>query len=151
MRDLALATALLLVICPSYPVRAQQQDGGISAADPAAIVALITPLERSQAFAQVHWENAFGVRQNGLAELTHFLTERVRPTMTNSRRDEQDLRLTVIAPDVVVADRCYPLIGQTDEPGGTVLPDRHIRQTYVLKKVGEDWHVMVERIADLRR
>jgi len=99
------------------------------AADVAAIRAIVEPFERPpRSFDAVDWENAFGGRRKGAADLTKFLTERVRPTMTGMKIAVEEVRLTTVTPDVVVADKHQMLSGQTDGPGGKVLPDRHVRQ-----------------------
>ena len=63
----------------------------------------------------------------------------------------EEVRLTPVTADVVVVDKYQLLSGQTDGPGGKVLPDRHVRQTYVLRRLGGRWQIAVERVADLRR
>lgn len=124
----------------------------ISAAEAAAIRAIVEPLDRpAGTFEEVDWENAFGGRRKGAANLTQFLADRVRPTMAAMKVTVEEVRLAPITPDVVVADKYQTVSGQTDGPGGKVLPDRHVRQTYVLRRSADRWQIIVERVADLRR
>jgi len=139
----------VLVLSGSGALAAEPQ---IAAADATTIRAIVEPFERpAGTFDDVDWENAFGGRRKGAADLTRFLTERVRPTMTGMTVTVEEVRLTPITPDVVVADKYQTLSGQTDGPGGKVLPDRHVRQTYVLRRSAGRWQIVTERIADLRR
>lgn len=124
----------------------------IAAADAASIRAIVEPFERpAGTFDNVDWENAFGGRRKGAADLTKFLTERVRPTMAGMTVAVEEVRLTPVTADAVVADKYQTLSGQTDGPGGKVLPDRHVRQTYVLRRSTGRWEIVAERITDLRR
>lgn len=124
----------------------------MTTADTAAIRAIVEPFERPPGFFDaVDWENAFGGRRKGAAELTKFLTERVRPTMTRMKLTVKEVRLTPVTPDVVMADNYQTLSGQTDVPGGKVLPDRNVRHTFVLRRSSGRWEIVAERIADLRR
>ena len=119
--------------------------------DRAAITAIVTPwLRPAERFQAVDWENAFGRRKQGFRELDAFLDARVRPTMANVKIDVREVRLTMVTSDVVIADKYHTLSGQTDGSGGAVLPDRNVRQTYVLRKTEGNWNVVAERIADLR-
>lgn len=145
-----LAWAMAAVVLSASGAHAAEPQ--VSAADTAAIRAIVEPFERPQgSFDNVDWENAFGGRRRGAADLTKFLTERVRPTMTSMKVAVEELRLTPVTPDVVVADKYQMLSGQTDGPGGKVLPDRHVRHTYVLRRSEGRWEIAVERITDLRR
>jgi hypothetical protein len=115
------------------------------------IKAIVTPwLRPVERFRTVDWENAFGGRKRGIAEVEAFLTARVRPTMAASTVTVREIRVTMVTPDVAVADKYLTLSGQTDGPGGKVLPDRNVRDTYVLRRTNGTWDVVVERIADLR-
>jgi hypothetical protein len=123
----------------------------LSSTDQEAIEAIVTPwLRPAERFTTVDWENAFGGRKRGIAEVEAFLTERVRPTMAATSIAVREIRVTMVTPDVAVADKYLTLSGQTDGPGGQVLPDRNVRDTYVLRKTNGTWDVVVERIADLR-
>jgi len=122
-----------------------------SSVEQEAIKAIVTPwLRPIERFRTVDWENAFGGRKRGIAEVEAFLTARVRPTMTASTITVREIRVTMVTPDVAVADKYLTLSGQTDGPGGQVLPDRNVRDTYVLRRTNGTWDVVVERIADLR-
>ena len=115
------------------------------------IKSIVTPwLRPAERFKTVDWENAFGGRKRGIAEVEAFLTARVRPTMAASTITVREIRVTMVTPDVAVADKYLTLSGQTDGPGGQVLPDRKVRDTYVLRRTNGTWDVVVERIADLR-
>jgi len=143
------AIAVLLLSGSGAAAAAEPQ---IAAADATAIRAIVEPFERpAGTFANVDWENAFGGRRKGAADLTRFLTERVRPTMTGMKVTVEEVRLTPVTSDVVVADKYQTLSGQTDGPGGKVLPDRHVRHTYVLRRSADRWQIVAERVADLRR
>jgi len=116
-----------------------------------AIEAIVRPWVRpAERFTTVDWENAFGGRKRGIAEVEAFLTARVRPTMANITVTVREIRVTMVTPDVAVADKYLTLSGQTDGPGGQVLPDRNVRDTFVLRRTNGTWDVVVERIADLR-
>ena len=122
-----------------------------SSQDRDAITAIVTPwLRPAERFQTVDWENAFGGRKQGFRELDAFLDARVRPTMANVKIDVREMRMTMVTPDVAIADKYHTLSGQTDGPGGAFLPDRNVRQTYVLRKSDGNWNVVAERIADLR-
>lgn len=122
-----------------------------SSQDRAAITAVVTPwLRPPERFQAVDWENAFGRRKQGFRELDAFLDARVRPTMANIKIDVREVRVTMVTSDVAIADKYHTLSGQTDGAGGAILPDRNVRQTYVLRKTDGNWNVVAERIADLR-
>lgn len=97
------------------------------------------------------WENAFGARKQGIVEVEQFLTERVRPTFAKAEITILEVKVKMISPEVAVVDRYWRVVGQTDGVGGATLPDRNGRTTYVLRKEGGKWSVIVERIADLRK
>ena len=122
-----------------------------SPAEQEAIEAIVSPwLRPAERFTNVDWENAFGGRRHGIAEVEAFLTARVRPTMAAITVNVREIRVTMVTPDVAVADKYLTLSGQTDGPGGQVLPDRNVRDTYVVRRTNGAWDVVVERIADLR-
>ena len=122
-----------------------------SSEDRVAITAIVMPwLRPPERFQAVDWENAFGGRKQGIRELEAFLATRVRPTMANAKIDVREVRVMMVTPDVAVADKYLMVRGQTDGPGGSVLPDRKVRDTYVLRKTDGNWNVVAERIADLR-
>lgn len=117
----------------------------------AAIKAVVTPwLRPAERFQSVDWENAFGGRKQGIQELEAFLDARVRPTMASMRVEVLEVRIMMVTPDVAVADKYLILKDQTDGPDGPVLPDRKVRDTYVLHRVDGNWNVVAERISDLR-
>ena len=150
---MGLAKKLVIVAALAVlSTRAQAADLTISAADREAITAIVTPWDRSPAsFAPVDWENAFGGRHSGFKDVQAFLTARVRPTMTDITLKMEELRLTPVTAEVIVADKYERVSGQTDKPGGRALPDRHVRDTYVLRRTPAGWEVVAERIADLRQ
>ena len=116
-----------------------------------AITAIVTPwLRPADRFHAVDWENAFGGRKQGIRELEAFLDARVRPTMADATIDVREVRVMMVTPDVAIADKYLTLRGQTDGPGGAALPDRNVRDTYILRKTNGLWNVVAERIADLR-
>ncbi len=122
-----------------------------SSTDQEAIETIVRPwLRPAEHFTTVDWENAFGGRKRGIAEVEAFLTARVRPTMAATTVTVREIRVTMVTSDVAVADKYLTLSGQTDGPGGQVLPHRNVRDTYVLRRTNGTWDVVVERIADLR-
>ena len=113
--------------------------------------AIVSSWDRKESnFRDVDWENAFGVRLKGFTAVDQFITTRVRPTQRTALMKVDEVRVSIIAPDIAVADRYWTLIGQTDGENGPKLPDRKGRTTYVLQKQNGMWTVLVERIADLR-
>lgn len=96
------------------------------------------------------WENAFGVRQRGVKARQRFLQEVVVPTTRTAELVHLETRIQFLTLDVAVADEYEVLKGQTDGPKGPILPDRHIRTTYVFQRLRGRWSLVLQRIADLR-
>lgn len=94
------------------------------------------------------WENAFGGRARGRAEIRDFV-RRVYPLFRSSSQMLIDTRINMVAPGVAVADIVRELTDIVNE-GGVPVPDRRVRTTFVLRKETERWQVVLFRAGDLR-
>lgn len=95
------------------------------------------------------WENAFGGRARGRAQIREFIAN-VYPLFRDSTQRVVDVRINRVAPDVFVVDVVRELTGIVNASGKPV-PDRRVRTTQVLRAEQGEWEVVLFRAADLRR
>lgn len=95
------------------------------------------------------WENSFGGRARGDAEIEGFI-RRVYPLFAEARQKLTDVRINFVTSDVAVVDVERELAGQVSERGEPV-PPRRVRTTQVLRRDEGEWRVVVHRAADLRK
>lgn len=150
--------ALLLPACLSCATT-----GAFAQRSPADEAAVQRVLEETQAgwdqldaaiftrhFAQdADWENAFGVRRTGAANVRDFLI-RIFPRFQRSELSPAKYDVRFLGPDVAVGERRFELAGQTTPDGRPMLP-RRVRTTMLLRREGDEWKVVVYRVADIRR
>jgi uncharacterized protein (TIGR02246 family) len=94
------------------------------------------------------WENAFGGRRKGRAEIEKFITE-LAGTFTNATEKVTDTRIWCMSPKMALID-IYQTVDGQQLPSGTIVPTRHIRMTQVYEKRGDKWQIKVHRVTDLR-
>ena len=95
------------------------------------------------------WENAFGSREKGRANIEKRLTG-VYKMFQQARQQIVELRIRFITSDVAVADVDREIVGSVSAGGDKNLPARKVRTTHVFKRKKGIWRVMVFRVADLR-
>ena len=156
-RELSPVLCLMLALVIYQPSRVTAQVPRQSfvtgaAEDEAAIrrVLALGPESKQHAAVDLDWENAFGVRFNSFDTLNAFLTKRLGPTEANATLTTLETKIRFVDPSIAVADAYIRLVGQINRNTGKTLPERWIRETYVLKKFGDNWILILERVADLR-
>jgi uncharacterized protein (TIGR02246 family) len=94
------------------------------------------------------WENAFGRRAHGRAEIEAFLAD-VFPRFSDARITGEEIRIRPVSSDVAVVDSVRTVTGQrskSDEP----MAARLVRTSIVVRKDDGRWMAVVYRVADLR-
>lgn len=95
------------------------------------------------------WENAFGGRETGRANIEKRLTGVYR-MFEQADQTILDRRVMFITNEAAVAVLTKDIKGQRSEATGTELPARRVRNTSVLRKEGAQWKVVYFEAADLR-
>ncbi len=95
------------------------------------------------------WENAFGSRESGRANIEKRLTG-VYNIFPQARQQIVELRIRFITSDVAVADVDREIFATVSAESGKKLPPRKVRTTHVFKRKKGSWRVVVIRVADLR-
>ena len=95
------------------------------------------------------WENAFGSREKGRANIEKRLAG-VYKMFQQAKQQIVELRVRFITSDVAVADVDREIFGQMSADGVRKLPPRKVRTTHIFKKKKGIWRVVVFRVADLR-
>lgn len=94
------------------------------------------------------WQNAFGVRMKGSANILRFLATVVKRPNVQGRHttwDEPEVRF--LRPDVALAFRTYRTVGHKTVDGKE-MPQRNTHATWVLTKDGGKWRIAGQVIAD---
>jgi len=154
-RLLAAATLLLVFTCPCIA-----QPELSSAEDEATIRKILARFEEAfeKRDAKIYasnfaedgdWENAFGGREHGRANIERRLAG-VYQMFQQAKQEVKEIRIRFVTPDVAVGDVDREITGQVSERGERTLPPRKVRTTHVLKKENGQWWVVVFRVADLR-
>jgi uncharacterized protein (TIGR02246 family) len=95
------------------------------------------------------WENAFGSREKGRANIEKRLTG-VYQMFQQAKQQIVELRIRFITSDVAVADVDREIVGSVSAGGDKNLPPRKVRTTHIFRKKKGIWLVVVFRVSDLR-
>lgn len=94
------------------------------------------------------WQNAFGVRKKGSAEIVAFVSAVVkRPTNQGRHTTWKDPEIRFVRPDVAIAYRDYQTGGNKSMDGKDA-PERSTHSTWILVKDGGKWRIASQVISD---
>lgn len=94
------------------------------------------------------WQNAFGVRKKGSAEILAFVGGVVKRPQNQDRHTTWGTpQVRFVRPDIAIAYRDYQT-GGNKAPDGSDLPERHTHSTWILAKDGGKWRIVSQVISD---
>ena len=94
------------------------------------------------------WQNAFGVRRHGSADIVAFVAGVVKRPQNQGRHTTWGTpQIRFIRPDVAIAWRDYQT-GGNRAPDGSALPQRRTHSTWILAKDGGKWSIVSQVISD---
>ncbi|GEM_PF-7116049 len=99
------------------------------------------------------WQNAVGMHLEGKSDIEEFLA-RIFPTLENAGWEVHNIIIQLVTPEVAVADVEVDLRNQILPEGfiegmdETVIPERNLLNTYILKRDNGEWSIAAEKIRD---
>ena len=94
------------------------------------------------------WQNAFGVRYKGRANILAFIAAVVKRPQNQERHTTWGApQIRFVRPDVAIAYRDYQTGGNKAQDGSD-LPERHTHSTWILSKDGGKWLIVSQVISD---
>jgi len=94
------------------------------------------------------WQNAFGVRLKGGAEIVDFVSKVVkRPNAQGRQTTWGESTVRFVRPDVALAYRDYSTVGHKT-PNGQEMPERKTHATWFLTKENGKWRIASHVICD---
>lgn len=94
------------------------------------------------------WQNAFGVRLKGSAQIVDFVSKVVkRPNVQGRQTTWGDSTVRFVRPDVALAYRDYSTVGHK-APSGQEMPERKTHATWFLTKDAGKWRIASHVICD---
>lgn len=94
------------------------------------------------------WQNAFGVRKKGNAEIVAFVSAVVKRPMNQGRHTTwKDPEIRFVRPDVAIVYRDYQTGGNRTADGKDA-PERRTHSTWILVKDAGKWRIASQVISD---
>lgn len=94
------------------------------------------------------WQNAFGVRKTGSADILAFVGQVLKRSGVQGRRTTWgEIHVRLVRPDVAVAFRDYQTVGHKT-PDGRELAERRTHANWLLIKEGGRWRIASHVISD---